>query len=1221
MAKADSVANQLGRVEVARGLISKSAKLDLYWSSCICVNPLAVAQYSHHNESSVEDTHRQLQERLNQDKIKLQQLFKEKLVTPKNSKKASAHIKQLNEQIKDLSEDIAVISLAEMLRAMRDNAASNEEAIASIQKALDIEIRVRNGAERLSQTYKDGPRNCLESARKQLEVAEAKIGFLRNQLARLKHAGSDESTALSPMPFSDEKLTSPTSATPSPASTDVTRPNGAYNFGLTAPHSWQQQVAELKYRLRIERAVYEGAGKVLNAFMGPQKGAEKTTKLKLYGSFRESRSSNTSEQKALAYRRVREYFQELYLLQLSMQNLVSVPPVVDNQEDDPDLAAAFAEAINDPEIQHLLEHPDNRPGSVSLPAGEGNVGTRKHSISSLASPATTAVTGLLKVCCIGCEGLLDVFPAALFSPGGGGSGIGSRAKPALIDSPAEFSAKYEDRPADVSCFLKVDNSDKSWHTSWRSPSSNCWNTEFSLSVSQARELWIQVFWRRVYPIGAVYVNPNDGSCAGSGNNGKNPDDSDWVLAAVQFVRLQDLLDSKPKLRLPMLPQGYVNLQLTFTDPLMQAPRGLKRQRRISRHKGRNLPRIADSNTSVQQWVRTHFGGRSTTPQPTATTVSGFTMPTLAASTTATSTTTIEMNGVPVHAHVASAEREGRYTKANSPVCDNRSRNKIPTPSSVPQLNTASWIRRSFMGLSKSRLRKQRWDSQNCGTASSNLPSAPVPPHKTWAQRAYVNIRNKSRSSSTGDLVDTTTNSATTPSTVKLLPPSSSVAVGSDSKPPTGKPPAVVDYGGGDDYDDYDEFTATDETFCVRQKRPLEIPLSADVGSGDYVNQELVEADARKIMVSDQTATEGDVKPPVRRESFGSDYEEPIIPPQRTAVPTEPLSLDDFRFVAVLGRGHFGKVLLAESRKTKKYYALKTLKKAEILFRNEIDSLISEKRIFQTITEAKHPFLVNLVACFQSPEHVVFVMDYAPGGDLMLHIQENVFSEYRAAFYAGCVVLGLEFLHSKQIIYRDLKLDNLLMDTEGFVKLADFGLCKEGMGPDDTTSTFCGTPEFLAPEVLLEPSYTRAVDWWGLGVLIYEMLVGECPFPGNSEDEIFESITNREVRYPVRLGMEATLIMRRLLRRNVSLRLGASAKDAAEVKEQLFFKCINFDDLMQRKTKPPFIPKISTAEDVSNFDEEFTRERPCLTPARERAPLSNRDQSFFGDFDYFPEGFC
>ncbi|VDO06439.1 unnamed protein product [Rodentolepis nana] len=643
--------------------------------------------------------------------------------------------------------------------------------------------------------------------------------------------------------------------------------------------------------------------------------------------------------------------------------------------------------------------------------------------------------------------------------------------------------------------------------------------------------------------------------------------------------MHDLLDSKPKLRLPVLPQGYVNLQLTFTDPLMQAPRGLKRQRRISRHKGRNLPRFNESNITLQQWVRTHFGGRSTTPQPTAT-------PSVNTGHTASSSpVTIEMNGAPVHGFIAMNEKEGRYIKANSPICDNRARNK-----------------------------------------TSSLLSG------------------ISQSSSTGDLVDTTSSKyATAPFSVARPLPPSSVAGGTaaDSKPP--RPPTIST----ENYD-YDDFAVADEAFLhEKQKRPLQIPAShidsiknatavaaAAESSGDYANQTEIDNLAEKAKekspvlesvesVSSRGGDDDVIQKPIckSRDSFGSDYEEPIIPPHRSDIPTERLSLDEFRFVAVLGRGHFGKVLLAESKKTRKYYALKTLKKAEILFRNEIESLISEKRIFQTITEARHPFLVNLVACFQSPEHVVFVMDYAPGGDLMLHIQESVFTEYRAAFYAGCVVLGLEFLHSKQIIYRDLKLDNLLMDTEGYVKLADFGLCKEGMGPDDKTGTFCGTPEFLAPEVLLEPSYTRAVDWWGLGVLIYEMLVGECPFPGNSEDEIFESITNREVRYPVRLGMEATLIMRRLLRRNVSLRLGASAKDAAEVKEQLFFKCINFDDLLQRKIKPPFVPKISTAEDVSNFDEEFTRERPCLTPARDRAPLSSRDQNFFGEFDYFPEGFC
>ncbi|XP_010776649.1 serine/threonine-protein kinase N1 [Notothenia coriiceps] len=207
----------------------------------------------------------------------------------------------------------------------------------------------------------------------------------------------------------------------------------------------------------------------------------------------------------------------------------------------------------------------------------------------------------------------------------------------------------------------------------------------------------------------------------------------------------------------------------------------------------------------------------------------------------------------------------------------------------------------------------------------------------------------------------------------------------------------------------------------------------------------------------------------------------------------PLSLQDFRLIAVLGRGHFGKVLLSEYRKTGTMYAIKALKKGDIVARDEVESLMCEKRIFEVVNLSHHPFLVNLLACFQTPEHVCFVMEYTAGGDLMMHIHTDVFTEPRAVFYSACVVLGLQFLHDHKIVYRDLKLDNLLLDTDGYVKIADFGLCKEGMGFGDRTSTFCGTPEFLAPEVLTDTSYTRAVDWWGLGVLIYEMLVGEDRF--------------------------------------------------------------------------------------------------------------------------------
>uniref|UniRef100_A0A6Q2Z453 protein kinase C n=1 Tax=Esox lucius TaxID=8010 RepID=A0A6Q2Z453_ESOLU len=330
------------------------------------------------------------------------------------------------------------------------------------------------------------------------------------------------------------------------------------------------------------------------------------------------------------------------------------------------------------------------------------------------------------------------------------------------------------------------------------------------------------------------------------------------------------------------------------------------------------------------------------------------------------------------------------------------------------------------------------------------------------------------------------------------------------------------------------------------------------------------------------------------------------------------SIQDFKCVAVLGRGHFGKVLLAEYRSTGEMFAIKALKKGDIVARDEVDSLMCEKRIFETVNSVRHPFLVNLFACFQTQEHVCFVMEYAAGGDLMMHIHADVFSEPRAIFYAACVVLGLQFLHENKIVYRDLKLDNLLLDTEGYVKIADFGLCKEGMGFRDRTSTFCGTPEFLAPEVLTETSYTRAVDWWGLGVLIFEMLVGESPFPGDDEEEVFDSIVNDEVRYPRFLSTEAISIMRRLLRRSPERRLGAGERDAEEVKRHLFFRNMDWNGLLAKKVKPPFVPTIQDSNDVSNFDDEFTSEAPILTPPREPRALSGEEQDMFSDFDYIAD---
>ncbi len=189
-----------------------------------------------------------------------------------------------------------------------------------------------------------------------------------------------------------------------------------------------------------------------------------------------------------------------------------------------------------------------------------------------------------------------------------------------------------------------------------------------------------------------------------------------------------------------------------------------------------------------------------------------------------------------------------------------------------------------------------------------------------------------------------------------------------------------------------------------------------------------------------------------------------------------IGLDHFNFLAVLGKGNFGKVMLAETKASKQLYAIKVLKKEFIIENDEVESTKSEKRVFLIANEKRHPFLLNLHACFQTETRVYFVMEYISGGDLMLHIQRGQFGLKRAQFYAAEVCLALKYFHEHGVIYRDLKLDNILLTLDGHIKIADYGLCKEDMWYGSTTSTFCGTPEFMAPEVRWKTGfYSRIVD--------------------------------------------------------------------------------------------------------------------------------------------------
>ncbi|OLY77673.1 Protein kinase C-like 2 [Smittium mucronatum] len=341
------------------------------------------------------------------------------------------------------------------------------------------------------------------------------------------------------------------------------------------------------------------------------------------------------------------------------------------------------------------------------------------------------------------------------------------------------------------------------------------------------------------------------------------------------------------------------------------------------------------------------------------------------------------------------------------------------------------------------------------------------------------------------------------------------------------------------------------------------------------------------------------------------------PSEVSKVTTKPkvkkYSTEDFKFLAVLGKGNFGKVMLAEEKSTKGLYAIKILKKQFISENDEFESTRSEKRVLLIANKDRHPFLIGLHSCFQTDSRVFFVMEYISGGDLMMHIQRQQFGERRAKFYACEVLLGIEYFHKNSIVYRDLKLDNIMLGADGHIKIADYGLCKENMPYGATTHTFCGTPEFMAPEIVLEQRYGKAVDWWAFGVLIYEMLLGQSPFRGEDEDEIFDSILEDEVLYPVNMSRDSVSICQELLERDPNKRLGSGPSDADEVKRHPFFKGANWSDFLNKRVTPPFIPQINGRSDISNFDTEFTRERPVLTLVNYK--ISSEDQKEFADFDY------
>ena len=302
-----------------------------------------------------------------------------------------------------------------------------------------------------------------------------------------------------------------------------------------------------------------------------------------------------------------------------------------------------------------------------------------------------------------------------------------------------------------------------------------------------------------------------------------------------------------------------------------------------------------------------------------------------------------------------------------------------------------------------------------------------------------------------------------------------------------------------------------------------------------------------------------------------------------------MGIDDFEVIRVLGTGSFGKVSLVKKKSDQKLYAMKVLNKSNIIIRKQVEHTNTERRVLGTIN---HPFIVKLYYAFQTEDRLFFVLDFAAGGELFFHLSRlKKFPEPMARFYTAEIVMALETLHDHSIIYRDLKPENILLDSSGHVKLADFGLAKENViDPVLGAESLCGTPEYLAPEVLSRQGHGMAVDWWNMGMVLYEMLTGLPPWYTTDRQKLFDRLRNAPLKFPFYVSRPAASLISKLLNRNPSERLGSLG--SWQVTQHPFFSTIDWDALFNKEIPPPLNFENNSnnqnEDGVENFDKEFAK---------------------------------
>jgi serine/threonine protein kinase len=311
-------------------------------------------------------------------------------------------------------------------------------------------------------------------------------------------------------------------------------------------------------------------------------------------------------------------------------------------------------------------------------------------------------------------------------------------------------------------------------------------------------------------------------------------------------------------------------------------------------------------------------------------------------------------------------------------------------------------------------------------------------------------------------------------------------------------------------------------------------------------------------------------------------------------------MDDFTIISVIGRGLYGKVMLCEHHETKERVAIKTVHKSRLVQSNKVHTIMTERKI---LSRVNHPFIVSLKFAFQTPAKFYLGMEYAEGGELFYFLQKHGLPTLEdLRLYTAELMLALDYLHHQGIVYRDIKPENILLDAQGHIKLTDFGLSKE-LRRGAEASTFCGTSDYIAPEIVKRECYSFPVDWWATGILLYELTCGEPPFTHENRARLFKNICESPVAFPLGIDPGAQEYMELALEKDPAKRAGFN-----ELKNCSLFAGLNWDDVLERRISPTFEMDATAADHLQNFDEEFTQEQAMDSSS---APVSGAAEKLAG----------